>query len=240
MVNQARSPKDRLIFALDFTSFEKAEPYIRELKDHIGLFKIGKMLVLAEGLAVISKIQEITGGHKVFIDLKFGKDEDIPLHIESISSLLLSKPKEIEFISFHIQENNGDFLRKMVEKLQNGIKILGITVLTSEVEGAGVSTVPLKERVIERAKMAKSAGCAGVVCSGQEAREVRKVYGPEFIIVTPGIRPEWANVPEDDQRRIMTPKEAIVNGADYIVVGRPITIAKDHVNAAQKIPCAPL
>ena len=122
--------------------------------------------------------------------------------------------------------------------MQNGTKVLGITVLTSLTEEESKELGypgSIEERVLTRAGIAKRAGCAGVVCSGHEAKAVKQKFGEDFIVVTPGIRPSWSNIINDDQRRIMTPKEAILNGSDYIVVGRPISIAKDPVEASDKI-----
>lgn len=93
---------------------------------------------------------------------------------------------------------------------------------------------PLK-LVLHRAKIAKSAGCAGVVCSGLEAQYVKKELGKDFVVVTPGIRPSWSVIKNDDQQRIVTPSDAIRSGADYIVVGRPIRTAKDPVDAVKRI-----
>ena len=129
-------------------------------------------------------------------------------------------------------------VRAAVEAVEGRVQVLGITVLTSlsemDSKTSGYSKT-VQERVLDLARVAKKAGCAGVVCSGREAKAVKEECGKDFIVVTPGIRPNWAAVSGDDQQRIMTPGEAIRNGADYVVVGRPISQAKDPVEAAEKI-----
>ncbi len=120
--------------------------------------------------------------------------------------------------------------------------MLGVTVLTSldtdDLLAAGIDPKyadPPQKLVLLRAALAEAAGCSGVVCSAQEVRAVKERFGPDFLVVCPGIRPEWAAVPGDDQKRIMTPFKAIREGADYLVVGRPIRQAEDPVAAARMV-----
>ncbi|MBI3814576.1 MAG: orotidine-5'-phosphate decarboxylase [Nitrospinae bacterium] len=188
------------------------------------------------------------GRSKIFLDLKF---HDIP---ETVKGAMKSaNALGAEFVTVHCDEG-GRLLETVVEAAapppiptlvkggEGGFtKVLAITVLTS------LSRESLKEMgfreelqdplklVLHRARIAKSAGCSGVVCSGQEASFVRKEFGKDFIIVTPGIRPSWSVIKNDDQQRITTPSDAIKAGADYIVVGRPIRTAKDPVDAAKRI-----
>ena len=133
--------------------------------------------------------------------------------------------------------------KAMVAALQNGAKVLGVTVLThlgpDDLEALGIASRVMRKTpaklVLLRARLAKAAGCDGVVCAGTEARAVKDACGPEFLVVCPAIRPAWAAVPGDDQQRVMTPYEAIKAGADYLVVGRPIRLAADPVAAARKV-----
>jgi orotidine-5'-phosphate decarboxylase len=122
--------------------------------------------------------------------------------------------------------------------MTNGTKIIGITVLTSvtdnELKELGYKQT-VKQRVLALSHIAKQAGAAGVVCSANEVQDVKKECGDDFIVITPGIRPSWAAIPGDDQRRIATPGEAISRGADYIVVGRPILNAENKTMAARLI-----
>ncbi len=234
--NPQLSPKDRIIFALDFQSLNEATPYIKKLKGHVGLFKVGLTLLISEGLRVIDLIQQMTGGQKVFVDLKFSKATDIPQQMEGVSSVLISGSQGIEFITVHTHEGEK-VVKEIVNKFKNGTKVLGITVLTSlsENESQSLYNISVSDRVIALSTIAKKAGCDGVVCSGHEVKAIKERFGQNFIVVTPGIRPSWTKIPRDDQRRIVTPKEAIINGADYIVVGRPISWDKDPVGAADKI-----
>jgi orotidine-5'-phosphate decarboxylase len=234
-------PHQRIIFPLDFTSFEEAKKYVKELKDHVGLFKVGWTLYFYEGFKVIEKIQQITQSEKkIFFDFKFSSAtvNDIPFQQDGVSSVIASGSKNLEFLTVHTMEGQ-ETVNKVVRNFKtNGIKILGVTVLTSR----GKEDWPMKDgftsiekKVLELSHVAKNVGCNGIVCSGLEAPSVRNEFGSEFIIVTPGIRPSWSKIKDDDQRRIVTPGEAIKNGADYIVVGRPIATAEDRVGAAQKI-----
>jgi orotidine-5'-phosphate decarboxylase len=121
-------------------------------------------------------------------------------------------------------------------------KVLAVTVLTS-MTGEDLLALGYEEPyardparlVVRKAKMAQTAGCHGVVCSGRDVQAVKAACGPDFLAVCPGIRPAWAAVPGDDQKRIVTPQEAITNGADYIVVGRPIRQAENPVAAARRV-----
>jgi orotidine-5'-phosphate decarboxylase len=217
-------PKDRIILPLDVESLEQATRLANDLKDHVGLFKIGLALFVKEGPRVIQTIHEITGD-RIFLDLKF---LDIPETVRNAARALIPISKGIQFITVHTL-GDQETVKAAAEVLKGKTNVLGVTILTSTGNQKTVA------RVLELSKIAKNAGCAGVVCSGHEARAVKQELGKDFIVVAPGIRPGWASIPGDDQKRIMTPHEAILNGADYIVVGRPIHTAKDPVEAAAKI-----
>jgi orotidine-5'-phosphate decarboxylase len=227
------SGKDRIILPLDFPSFDEAQAVVEKLKNHVGLFKVGLTLYINEGRKFLEYLDRSVGPEKIFLDLKF---HDIPETVKNVSSVVASI-SPVKFITVHASEGER-ILKAAVEALPKGTGVLGVTALTSlseaELKELGIS-MTVKERVLKLAQMAKKAGCAGVVCSGLEARAVKAQCGLNFIVVTPGIRPAWARVASDDQRRVMTPGEAIQQGADYVVVGRPIYTSSDRVGAAMKV-----
>ena len=233
METQTVTAKDRIIFPLDAESLDHPIRWVKTLKDHIGLFKVGLTLFVKEGPKVLNLIQEVAG-KKVFLDLKF---HDIPETVRAASLALRPVSDAVQFITVHTMEGEAT-VRAAVEAVEDRVQVLGITVLTSlsemDSKTSGYSKT-VQERVLDLARVAKKAGCAGVVCSGREAKAVKEECGKDFIVVTPGIRPNWAAVSGDDQQRVMTPGEAIRNGADYVVVGRPISQAKEPVEAAEKI-----
>lgn len=232
------SSHQKIIFALDFKSLEEADPYIRNLKDRVGLFKIGWTLLISEGLNIIKRIQDVTGSsEKFFLDIKYSSKQDIPDQLGGMASVLMSKSKGVEFITVHTSEGEEN-VRGFVSRFNRSeTRVLGVTVLTStdQEDVKQLTDLSIKEMVLQRAGIAHRAGCSGVVCSGHEARAIKDMYGSSFIVVTPGIRPSWSEIRKDDQRRTVTPAEAIRNGADFIVVGRPISTAPDYVGAAEKI-----
>lgn len=242
MPDSRLSPHQRIIFALDYHSFEEARPFIEALKRKIGLFKVGWTLLLSEGLNVLTQIQKIDGvSERFFLDIKYSEKsvvEDIPWQTGGMASIIRSKSKGVAFMTVHTYVGE-ESVREAVQKFKaNGTKILGVTVLTStdpeSLKKAVGSDITPRQRVLDLARIARNAGCDGIVCSGHEAPAVRKAFGPDFIIVTPGIRPAAFEVQKDDQKRVMTPGEAIRNGADYLVVGRPISAAKTPAEAAER------
>ncbi len=221
-------PKDRLIFALDVPDRVEAERFIKLLKDEVGLFKVGLELFVAEGPGFLKFLAD-SYGCDYFLDLKF---HDIPATVRLAQSRLF---KGAKLATVHVDSGR--------ETLKAGgeVRLLGVTVLThlgpDDLESMGIAkkyASPTK-LVLLRAKLAKEAGCDGVVCAGTEAQAVKAAFGPDFLVVCPGIRPSWAAVPGDDQRRITTAYDAIKNGADYIVVGRPIRQAADPAAAARRV-----
>lgn len=212
-----------MIYALDVDSQDEAERWVDRLGEHIHFYKVGLQLFLAGWFHVIDMI--LHRGHKVMVDLKFF---DIP---ETVALAVRElKHRGATFITVH---GNDPILRAAVQE-RNGAKILAVTVLTSfdesDMKEMGF-TGSIEQLVFLRAKKALALGCDGVVSSGLEVPALRDGLGDKFLIVTPGIRP-GANVDviqEDDQRRIATAYQAIRNGADYVVVGRPIRNAKDPV-----------
>lgn len=212
-----------MIYALDVDSQDEAERWVDRLGEHIHFYKVGLQLFLAGWFHVIDMI--LHRGHKVMVDLKFF---DIP---ETVALAVRElKHRGATFITVH---GNDPILRAAVQE-RNGAKILAVTVLTSfdesDMKEMGF-TGSVEQLVFLRAKKALALGCDGVVSSGLEVPALRDGLGDKFLIVTPGIRP-GANVDviqEDDQKRIATAYQAIRNGADYVVVGRPIRNAKDPV-----------
>ncbi len=213
---------ERIIFALDVNSLEKCEKWLNLLGPHINFFKVGLELFIAEGFRAIDAVTK--RGHKVMVDLKFF---DVPETVASAISFL--KERNITFATVH---GNDPIIRAAV-KVKNGIKILAVTVLTSFGEDDMIElglTGTVEDLVFCRAQKAISLGCDGIVSSGLEAERLRNELGNNFLIVTPGIRPgKNIEIPEDDQKRITTAQNAIINGADYVVVGRPIKMAKDPI-----------
>lgn len=224
----------QIIFPLDFSDMKQALKYVSLLKDHINIFKIGLELFVNAGPESIKEVLA-AGGKSIFLDLKF---HDIP---ETVRHALKSPFIEnVELITVHTGDG-PDLLSAAVRSVSSKTKVLGVTVLTSLSEVELKETLLLREDitmrglVLHRAKMAKDAGCAGVVCSGLEISDIRERFGKEFITVVPGVRPLWSLVEGDDQKRIVSPRDAAIRDANYIVVGRPIRDTKDPAEAAMRI-----
>ncbi len=222
-------PIERLIFALDVPSIEKAQEYVEVLGETVQFYKLGLELFMAGGyFELIKWLRE--KNKKVFVDLKFF---DVRETVRSAVRQL--KMHEATFTTVH---GNDSMLKAAADAVRdNGseLKILAVTVLTSldqrDLRDLGFEC-DLKTLVLSRARRALALGCHGVISSGLEAPELRDELGDQFLIITPGIRPV-ENV--DDQKRTVKVEEAFLNGADYIVVGRPIRNAVDPKAAAQTI-----
>ena len=226
--------KDYLIFPLDVSTRDEAVRYVRLLKGQAGLFKVGLELFVSQGPDILKAIRDITDAG-IFLDLKL---HDIP---ETMKRAFLSASAYgPEFVTIHCDAGGGIF-KDMALNNPGGTKILAVTLLTS-LNSENIARLgfvdeyvkDLKKLVLLRARIAREAGCQGIVCSGQEVGLITKEL-PDLIAVTPGIRPAWSVVGKDDQKRIVTPHEAVRNGADYIVVGRPIRDAKDPADAAKRV-----
>jgi orotidine-5'-phosphate decarboxylase len=220
--------RDRLIVALDVPSAEAARRLIDQLGDSVGVYKIGLELLFSGGFALASEIA--ARGGRVFVDAKL---LDIEATVERATAAVASTGAE--FLTVHAVD------RKTMNAAVRGrgdshLKLLGVTVLTN-LDAADLvqqgTDIPPAELVLHRAMLAKEAGFDGVVASGQEAAAIREAAGPDLIIVTPGIRPKGSA--SGDQARVATPASAIAAGADYLVVGRPITAANDPRAAALAI-----
>jgi orotidine-5'-phosphate decarboxylase len=223
------SPKDRLIVALDVPSGGEALALAARLQGHVGVLKVGKQLFTATGPDVVRRL--VSGGSKVFLDLKY---HDIPNTVAG--AVAAAAELGAAFVTVHALGG-----RRMIEAAAaaasgSGTRILAVTVLTSQ-DDASLADVGLAgpvDAAVERlALLARSAGAHGVVASPREIATVRRACGPAFLVVTPGVRP--AGSATDDQARTATPAAAIAAGADYLVIGRPITGAPDPAAAADAI-----
>jgi orotidine-5'-phosphate decarboxylase len=207
----------------------------RRLRGSAGLVKVGSQLFTAEGPRAVKKLAGL--GFGIFLDLKF---HDIPNTVAAAVSAAAALPG-VRMITLHTSGGLA-MMRAAKEAAMHGRvrkkrpALLGVTILTSLDGGAlrriGISGSP-SSCVLRLARMAKEAGLDGVVASAREARAIRRACGPRFLIVVPGIRPAAAAL--DDQARVATPAAAIRAGADYVVVGRPITAAADPRVAAKAI-----
>lgn len=219
--------RERLIVALDVPSREEAERLVEDLGDSVSFYKLGLELFMAEGyFQLVKSLRE--QGKKVFVDLKFF---DVPATVHS--AVLRLREHGAEFVSVH----GNDAILKAACSAKNGTKILAVTVLTSLDEADMLALgfrVAIEEVVLSRAERALEIGCDGIISSGIEARGLRENHGGGFVIVCPGIRPGFSEVEDDDQKRTVNVEQAFVNGADYIVVGRPIRNASSPRDAAEE------
>lgn len=223
--------KDKLIVALDVETADKALALVKELHGVAGMFKVGSQLFTSAGPQIVRDIVALNA--KVFLDLKF---HDIPHQVAGAARAAA----ELGVSLFTIHASGGsEMMRSAVEAVsdRSRTKVLAITVLTSIDENIlseiGVTSSPA-ESVMRLMRLAESAGVDGVVASPQEIQTIRRtVSNPDFLIVTPGIRP--ATSQSGDQKRIATPAAAIGAGASYLVVGRPITGAANPLEAAREI-----
>jgi orotidine-5'-phosphate decarboxylase len=220
---------ERIIFAIDVGSFEQAKSLVERLESHITFYKIGLQLFLAGSFSVV---EWIAGrGHKVMLDLKlYDIPQTVKLAVEQI------RGRGVTFATVH---GNEPIVQAAVQAAGGEIKILAVTVLTSfgrEDMGKFFGLrCEVEDLVLERARQAVCSGAEGIVASGVEASRLRNELGSSFLIVTPGIRPGGADAGRDgdDQKRIVTAGQAIRNGADYVVVGRPIRDAADPISAVE-------
>jgi orotidine-5'-phosphate decarboxylase len=220
-------PRDRLIVALDVPSIEMALSLVTRLGRSVSFYKIGYQLVYAGGLAFAHQL--IDDGKQVFLDFKLHDiGNTVEKGVESVAKMGAS------FLTVHAYPQTMQAAVK--GRGASKLKILAVTVLTSyddnDLADAGYR-MKVGELAATRAQQARDLGIDGLVCSPEEAVNLRKIVGGEMALVTPGIRP--AGSATGDQKRIMTPAKAIASGADYLVVGRPITEAADPKAAAEAI-----
>lgn len=227
--------KDYLIFPLDVATADEARNLASLLHNHVGMFKIGLELFIRNGPDLLCWIKEHCDCG-IFLDLKL---HDIPITVERAMRGVADL--SVDLATVHCGESLA-MLEAAVAGGGGRVGILGVTVLTSvgasDLRSAGYRqemVSDLGQLVLQKAGMAKTAGCAGIVCSGREVGIIKARMGSSFIAVTPGIRPNWGEPTRDDQKRIVTPAMAVADGADYLVVGRPIRQAADPVAAAGRI-----
>ena len=230
--------KDRIILALDVDTETQALSLVEQLSPTISVFKVGMQLYNSCGPQIVEKINQ--SGGKVFVDLKF---HDIPNTVAAAGKVLT----RLGCYMFNVHAAGG---REMMNQLVKGVReeaelnnsspplTLAVTVLTSISQNQLENDMFIKDKSVEEtvvgwARMAQECGINGVVCSPQEIIAIRNACGKDFKIVTPGIRPSWSAA--NDQKRITTPKEALAMGADYMVIGRPITAADHPKSAALRI-----
>jgi len=220
--------QDRIIVALDVDSPDQAKTLVKKCESHIGFYKVGLQLFMGSWFETVDWI--IDRGHKVMLDLKFFDiPETVKLAVEQVNN------RGVSFATIH---GNDPIIRAAVSA-RGDLKLLAVTVLTSfgeeDLRAMGM-TQSIEDLVYFRAKRALDLGCDGVVSSGLEAEKMRNDLGEKLLIVTPGIRP-GANVSnsDDDQKRIVTAGMAIKNGANHVVVGRPITKAADPIQVIEQM-----
>ncbi len=210
---------ERIILALDISDKDEAKKLVSNLSPYIKIYKVGFQLFFATGFEIVDWL--IQQDLKVMLDLKlFDVPQTVKMAIKELSK------RGVYLTTIH----GNQAIMEAANKFKDKMKVLAVTVLTSldrrDIEDLGFHC-DVEELVFSRAKRAFEAGCDGVVSSGLEAKRLRNYLGEKFLIVTPGIRPVDNVV--DDQKRTISPAEAILNGASHLVIGRPITRAKDPV-----------
>ncbi len=231
-----KSAKDRLIFALDVDDFDQARHWVETLKDNVGVFKIGKQLFTRYGPDVVRMV--VDRGADVFLDLKY---HDIP---NTVAKAAVEAARlGVRIFNVHAL-GGGEMMRTAAAEVESYCRtahcqrpqMLAVTILTSS-DQATLAEVgidrPVAEMVVRLARLALDSGFDGVVASPREAAMIRSACGDGFAIVTPGVRPAFSA--QDDQKRIMTPADAIAAGATALVIGRPISAAADPLDAADQI-----
>ncbi len=228
-------PRDRIIVALDVPTASEASRLVDQLSPHVGYFKIGLQLFSAEGPSIVHQVRE--QGGRIFLDLKL---HDIP---NTVSSAALEAARMgVDMLTLHtlggetMMRHAAETVSKSAATSDSELLLLGVTVLTSmsqkSLDSIGFQR-PLDELVLHLARQAWDSGLKGVVCSPKEVRLLRESGLTELTLVVPGIRPSGTST--DDQARTLTPVEAVTRGADYLVIGRPITRAPDPAQAARSI-----
>jgi orotidine-5'-phosphate decarboxylase len=228
MNSRSITVRDKIIVALDVPRKEAALDLVRQLAGQISFFKIGLQLYTAEGPEIVRAVLGI--GAKVVLDLKL---HDIPntvaRAVESAAGL------GVQMLTVHLS-GGGAMIRAAVSACSGDLLLLGVTLLTSANEQTlreiGIPD-KIDDHVLRLAKLGVSAGIGGLVASPREATMLRAEFGNEIKIVTPGVRPTWAEAV--DQKRLMTPREALEAGADYLVIGRPIMAHPNPLEAVAKI-----
>ena len=227
-----RNPADRIVVALDTTEVDRALELTAALQGLVGAIKVGKEFFTANGPVGVQRLAEV--GMPMFLDLKY---HDIPSTVEGAVRAAL--PLSPFMLNVHALGGAAMMRAAVDAAAEAGEKrpmVLAVTVLTSLVT-ADLASVgvfgTVRDQVVRLAVLAKDCGLDGVVCSAEEVVALRGACGRRFKLVVPGIRPSWSAA--GDQKRIVTPADAIALGADYLVIGRPITTAADPAEAARRI-----
>jgi orotidine-5'-phosphate decarboxylase len=220
--------RDKIIVALDVATKEKALELVKELRDQISFFKIGLQLYTAEGPEIVRSV--LSDGAKVWLDLKlYDIPNTVARAVESANNL------GVHMLTIHLS-GGSEMIRAATAARANNILLLGVTVLTSATEQTlreiGVSS-KVDDQVLRLARLGVEAEIDGVVASPHEIKKLRAEFGDKIKIAVQGIRPTWAE--PGDQRRFMTPREALEAGADFIGIGRPITAHPRPRKAVEKI-----
>lgn len=222
----------RIIVAMDYPDAEACLVMARRLDPSLCRLKVGKEMFTRSGPQLVKDLQAL--GFDIFLDLKF---HDIPNTVAGA----VKAAAELGVWMVNVHASGGERMMRAAREALDSVTgpkplLIGVTVLTSmtgaELRATGVEREPLAQ-VLHLAEQSRQAGLDGVVCSAQEATALRETLGPDFCLVTPGIRPETA--PADDQRRTLTPTQAIAAGSHYLVIGRPITQASDPVATCRAI-----
>jgi orotidine-5'-phosphate decarboxylase len=219
---------DKIIVALDVATKKEAVTLVEELREQISFFKIGLQLYTAEGPEIVRAV--LATGVKVFLDLKL---HDIPntvaRAVESAAQL------GVQMLTIHLS-GGPEMIRAAVTARKNNLSILGVTVLTSATDqtlhAIGISD-KIDNQVLRLARLGVEAGIDGLVASPLEVKMLRDQFGAKIKLVVPGIRPSWSEA--GDQRRVMTPRQAVESGADYLVIGRPIIAHTNPCKAVAEI-----
>lgn len=236
MNSKKAQAREKLMVALDVAALDEVARAVDMLADSAGWFKVGSQLFTAEGPEVVEIIKAT--GAKVFLDLKY---HDIPNTVSLAGRAAASLGVDL----FNVHALGGVGMMSAVvkevtdhckEQERSRPRIIAVTVLTSmkeeDLRDIGVEATA-QEMALRLAALARKSGLDGVVASAHEVRAIKEKVGEDFLVVTPGVRPAWAAA--NDQKRVMTPAEAIREGADYLVVGRPIMKAKDPAEAARRV-----
>ena len=230
-MNSRKNQSPRVIVALDLPDADQAMALAKRLSPDLCRLKVGKELFTAAGPGLVRRMAD--AGFDVFLDLKY---HDIPNTVAAACR----QASDLGVWMINVHASGG---RRMMEAAREAVGtgegrpyLIGVTVLTSmngdDLAAVGMAGDP-REQVLRLAALSRDSGLDGVVCSAQEVVDLRETLGDDFLLVTPGIRPSGSA--GDDQRRIMTPREAIAAGSDYLVIGRPVVQAQDPVNVLEEI-----
>jgi orotidine-5'-phosphate decarboxylase len=228
-VQSSTAAKDKIIIPLDVPTAQAARDLIKAIGGTVGFFKVGNQLFTSAGPDIIREVR--ASGSKVFLDLKYHDIPNTVRHaVESASAL------DVDMLTIHLSGGRAMCEAAVVGRGISNVLILGVTVLTS-LNDAGLTEIGIRgsveEEVLLLAELAKNVGITGLVASPQELGILRERFGNLFTTVIPGIRPAWSD--SGDQKRTLTPREAVQAGADFLVIGRPITASKDPKGAVERI-----